>query len=160
MDIYKLKFTILQMEVFRLLCIRAGEKLNQRQAANLLAVSPTAIAKSLPLLEKEALITVEKSKTMNLTLISLNREHPKTTCLKRAENLKLFYESGLAELLEEKHPGCTIILFGSYAKGEDTTTSDIDLAIIGSKGKPLDTRQYKAVLSDFPTKNRRVSVGG
>ncbi len=142
MDMYKLKFTILQLEMFRLLCIRAGERINQRQLAGLLKVSPTAVAKSLGMLEKEGLIAVQRSKRMNLTLIALNRDNKKAVQLKRAENLKMLYESGLVEFLEESNPGCTIILFGSYAKGEDIASSDMDLAIIGSKGKKLDLSGY------------------
>ena len=35
MDIYKVKFTSLPGDVFRLLCIKAGETLSQRQIANM-----------------------------------------------------------------------------------------------------------------------------
>jgi len=135
MDTYKLKFTKLQMEIFRLFCIKTGEKLNQRQIAKLLQVSPTAIAKSLPLLEKNNLLKIKKHKEMNLIQVTLNRENYKTRQLKRVENLKLLYESNLPSKLIEQYPGCTIILFGSYAKGEDTFTSDIDIAIIGTAKK-------------------------
>jgi len=146
MDTYKLKLTKLQMEIFRLLCVKTGEKMNQRQIARLLKVSPTAIAKSLPNLEKEERITVEKSREMNLTAISLNRENPRTIQLKRAENLKMLYETGFPEFIEEKHAGSTIILFGSYSKGEDTTKSDIDIAVIGSKAKQIDLKKFEKML--------------
>src|SRR3989338_10887466 len=110
---YKLKFTRLQNEVFRLLCIKAGEKISQRQAAILLNVSPTAIAKAIPLMEKDSLIKVHRDKKMNLNFIELNRDEPRSLEFKRAENLKLIFEFGLSDFLEEKFPGCTIILFGS-----------------------------------------------
>ena len=140
MDTYKLKFTRLQNEIFRLLCIKAGKSLNQREIARILRVSPTAVAKAVKLLEKESMIKIEKSKTMNLTLIQFNRE--KAIALKRIENLKQIYESGFAEFLSEKFPGSTIVLFGSYSLGEDTTASDIDIAIIGSKEKEIDLTNY------------------
>ena len=140
MDTYKLKFTRLQNGIFRLLCIKAGKSLNQREIARILKVSPTAVAKAVKLLEKESMIKIEKSKTMNLTLIQLNRE--KAVALKRIENLKQIYESGFAEFLSEKFPGSTIVLFGSYSLGEDTTASDIDIAIIGSKEKEIDLTNY------------------
>jgi predicted nucleotidyltransferase len=141
METYKLKFTQLQLEIFRLFCVKAGEKLNQRQIAKLLNVSPTAIAKALPVLEKEELIKVSKSKEMNLNIVELNRENRRTIQLKRAENLKMLYESGLADELIEHYPGCTIVLFGSYARGEDMSTSDIDIAIIGTKKKSIITKK-------------------
>ena len=141
---YKLKFTKLQNEIVRLLCIKSGEKINQRTIAKLLNVSPTAIAKATKLLEQEKLIRIEKSKTMNLTQIELNR-NKETIEQKRIENLRLIYESKLINLLEEKFPASKIILFGSYSKGEDTIESDIDIAIEG-KEKKIDLKNYEKLL--------------
>lgn len=146
MDTYKLKFTRLQLEIFRLLCIKAGDKLNQRQIAKNLKISPTAIAKSLPTMEKEGLIKVTRNANINLNYVELNRDNQKTMLLKRAENLKLIYELNLVDFLEEEFPGTTIILFGSYSRGEDTTTSDIDIAIIGAKEKHIDLSIFEKKL--------------
>lgn len=145
MDTYKLKFTLLQNEIFRLLCINAGEKLNQRQIAKHLKATPTGIAQALQGLIKENLVKVEKSSTMNLNLVFLNRDQ-KTLKLKQIENLKQINESSLAEHLEEAFPGTTIILFGSYCRGEDTLTSDIDIAIIGAKPKSIALISYEKLL--------------
>ena len=141
MDMYKLKFTKLQNEIFRLFCIKMIS-LNQRGVARMLKVSPTAIAKSIKGLEKYGLIKTEKSKTMNLISIQFNGDNPQAIALKRVENLKLIYESGLVGFLEETFPGCTIILFGSYSLGEDTEKSDIDVAIIGSKQKQINLIKF------------------
>ena len=146
MDTYKLKFTKLQNEIFRLLCIKVGKPLNQRKISKLLKVSPTAVGKAIKLLENNELIRIDKSKEMNLNLISLNRDNTKAVSLKRVENLKMIYELGLFDFLEEKFPGCTIILFGSYSRGEDTIKSDIDIAIIGSKEKELDLEKFEKKL--------------
>ena len=140
MDIYKPKFTRLQQGIFRLLCIKAGQSLSQREIARLLKVSPTAIGKAVKGMD---LIKVEKS-SMNLNSISLDRD--KAISLKRAENLRLIHESGLADHLEESFPGCAIILFGSYSMGEDTVSSDIDIAVIGSKEKKIDPETYERLL--------------
>ena len=145
MNTYKLKFTRLQNEIFNLFCIKAGESLNKRQISKLLKVSPTAVAKSLPLLEKEGLIRVNKGKEINLDYVELDRNQ-RTMLLKRTENLKLMYQSGLLEFLEEKFPGTTIILFGSYSRGEDTIKSDIDIAIIEGKEKDVDLKKYDETL--------------
>jgi len=139
-DTYKLKFTILQLEIFRLLCVKTGQQLNQRQIAKHLNVSPTAVAKALPLLEKEQIVKIDRGLT---NAVQLNRDSQKTVELKRAENLRLLYESGLPEFIEESYPGCTIILFGSYARGDDTTRSDIDIAVIGTKEKDIDLSEYE-----------------
>ncbi len=51
--------------------------------------------------------------------------------LKRVENLKMIYESGIVEELSERFLGGVIILFVSYSYGEDIVRSDIDIAVIG-----------------------------
>jgi len=144
MDIYKLDFTILEMEIFSFLALRAGEKFSQRELAKILNVSPTAVANSLKKLKEKELVKVEKTKTINF--VTFNRDNNKSIHLKRSENLKNIYISGLADFLEEQLAGATIILFGSYSRGEDTKGSDIDIAVIGRKDKKLDVEKYEKSL--------------
>lgn len=153
MDMYKVKWTRLQARVFRFLCIKAGQGLNLRGIARPLKVSPTAVSNALIELEKEGLIKVKKSKTMNLMSIEFNRDDKKAVEMKRVENLKMIYESGLFDFLFNEFPGCTIILFGSYSRGEDVwvweseeNRSDIDIAIIGAKGKKVDLTRFDKML--------------
>lgn len=146
MDIYKLKFTRLQNEIFRYLSIKSGISLNLRGLARPLDVSPTAVSKALKLLKKEELVKVEKDPDSKRLSIELNKKNPKVFSLKRIENLKLIHESGLVEFLEEKFPGCAIILFGSYSTGEDTANSDIDIAIIGSKETDVQLTKFDKLL--------------
>ena len=152
MEIYKEKFTSLQKEILRFFFIKSGESFNQRQIALNLNVSPTAIAKSLPALEKESLIKLIKKEGDNRILVELNKDNPLVFNLKRAENLKMLYESGLAKYLSDNFAFTTIILFGSYSLGEDIETSDIDLAIIGSKEKKLNLEKFEKLLQ------RKISI--
>ena len=140
----KQKLTRLQEEIFRLLCLKAGKKLNQSEIASMLEVSSAAVSKSIPLLEKEKLINVDRSNKIKLILVELNRDNSKTVELKRVENLRLIYESGLLDYLEVSFPGKTIVLFGSFSRGEDTTSSDIDIAIF-AKNKDIDLGKYEKV---------------
>ena len=153
MDMYKVKWTRLQTEIFRFFCIKSGQILNLRKTAKSLKASPTAVSNALVELEKEKLLIVKKSKTMNLLSIEFNRDNKQTIELKRAENLKMIYQSGLSEFLFNKFPGCTIILFGSYSKGEDVwigetieNRSDVDIAIIGTKEKKIDLTKFNKLL--------------
>lgn len=150
---YKIKWTRLQTEIFRLLCIKAGQILNLRGIARNLKVSPTAVSKALTELEKEELVVVKKSEIINLLAIEFNRNNPKAIQLKRAENLKMVYESGLSNFLYHEFPGCTIILFGSYSKGEDVyfgdedeRNSDLDLAVIGTKSRSVDLTKFNKLM--------------
>jgi predicted nucleotidyltransferase len=150
MEMYKLKWTRLQNEIFSFLCMNAGQKFNLRALANELKVSPTAISKSVKQLEKEEIIYIEKSKTMNLTYVQFNRNNERAVNLKRVENLRMIYESGLNKFLYQTFPGCTIILFGSYSMGEDIwlgfmddRSSDLDIAIIGIKERNIKLDEFE-----------------
>lgn len=152
-NIYKLKLTILQQEILRLLFIKAGMTINARGIARILEVSQPAVSKALPLLEKEGFIKVEKDKESKRLSIELNRDKHDTIWLKRADNLKQIYDSGLVQFLYDNFPGAVVILFGSYAFGEDTIKSDIDLAIIGAKEKALDLNKFQKMLERAITIN-------
>jgi len=146
METIKLKFTPLQADIFRFLCENVGYETNQSLVAKKLDVSSTGVAKALKSLERNELIAVKRNKLMNLNIIQLNRENPRAVQLKRVENLRAIYESGILEKLEEDFAGATIILFGSYSKGEDTNKSDIDIAVIGRKDKIIDLLVYEKFL--------------
>ncbi len=154
MDMYKLKWTRLQAEVFRFLCIRAGQSLNLRGIARSLKVSPTAVSNALAQMEREGIVKVKKSRTMNLLSIEFNRNSGRVIEMKRVENLKLVYESGLSNFLFNEFPGCAIVLFGSYSRGEDVWSgevgeeirSDIDIAVIGTKGKEVGLAKFEKLL--------------
>ena len=142
-NIYKQKFTPLQQEILRLLFSKIGIKLNQRQIANFLEVSAPAITKAIPKLEEERLINVEQDIDTKRWAIEINTENQKAVQLKRVDNLKFIFETGLAYFLEEHFAGGTVILFGSYSRGEDIFNSDIDIAVIGRKRKEIDLKKFE-----------------
>jgi len=145
-NIYKLKLTNLQQEILRLLFIKSGTSLNQRQISKYLNVTSPAVMKALPLIKNENLITIQQDKESKRLSIELNRYNHRIMQLKRVDNLKQIYESGLYDILEKEFVGATIILFGSYSRGEDITNSDIDIAIIGRKGKEINLSKFENIL--------------
>lgn len=158
MDTYQIKWTKLQLEIFRLLCIKSGQTLNIRSIARLLKKSPTSISNALHDLERHGLIKVKKADNMNLFSIELNRSNPEVINMKRIENLKLIYESGFARFLRDSFPGTAIILFGSYSRGEDVwideeNKSDIDIAIIGTKNRNVKLTEFNKRLERTITIN-------
>lgn len=156
----KLKLTTLQQEILRFLFMHAGEVFNARGLALSLKVSQPAIAKALPLLKKQGLINVSKDIKSKRLSIELNRENPLVIGMKRADNIKQLYESGLADFLKEKFPSWTIIVFGSFARGEDTSKSDIDIAIIGAKIKAhIKKLSYRLGPYDLPTSRSSINLG-
>jgi predicted nucleotidyltransferase len=150
MDMYKLKFTSLQLTILRYLSLTVGVKYNKRRLAIELGVSPTAISKALQKLVKGKLVKLTQDKFSKNYKIELNFDNFQTIKLKRVYNLQFIYESGLAEYLIFKHPGCTVIMFGSFSRGEDTIDSDIDIAVIGCDEKKLDLHKYvKSLLREI-----------
>lgn len=152
-NIYKSKFTLLQQEILRYLFVKAGASFNARGLARPLERTQAGIIKALPKLAKEDLVKIKKDKNSGRWSIELNRDNSKAIALKRAENLKMIYESGLVDFLEEKFPGTTIILFGSYSRGDDVWTneteehkSDIDIAVIGTKEKETALTKFDKLL--------------
>jgi predicted nucleotidyltransferase len=143
----KLKLTNLQQDTLRVLFVHSGQSLNQRTIARILKVSSPAVMKALPALEKDGLIKLEQDKESKRWAIQLNSENSKAMQLKRVENLKLVYESGLADYLGNELSGSTIFLFGSYSFGEDNFQSDIDIAVIGRKEKTLNLEKFEKIFS-------------
>lgn len=153
MDMYQIKWTRLQAEIFRFLCIKAGQGLNLRGIARALKKSPTAVSNVLKDLKKEELIKVKKAGNINLLSIEFNRDNENAINMKRVENLNLIYESGLDKFLQDNFPGTAIILFGSYSRGEDIWTneseehkSDIDIAVVGRKDKIINLEKFEKLL--------------
>lgn len=70
--------------------------------------------------------------------ISCNQQHHLNLTRKIAYNLTMIYESGIIEEVHKIIPSPrAIILFGSYRKGDDIDTSDIDIGIeVFSDEKP------------------------
>ena len=86
MDMYTIKWTRLQAEIFRLFCIKAGQSLNLRGIARLLKKSPTAVSNALQGLEKQGLIKVKKADNINLLSIEFNRDNEKAIELNNEDN--------------------------------------------------------------------------
>ncbi|MFB6200263.1 MAG: nucleotidyltransferase domain-containing protein [Candidatus Nanohaloarchaea archaeon] len=97
-------------------------------------------------LEETGFLTVEKRR--NLKIARFNRENQESINTKRIINLEQLYSSGLVSKLEEKymHPE-TIVLFGSFSRGEDTEKSDIDIAVISFETADIETEVMERPVS-------------
>lgn len=144
MDRYKLKWTGVEQQIVKQLCTTPTTTYNAYELARILNVSPTAIGTASKRLAQKEIATVYKKGTLH---IKLNRERKEVFQLKRIINLKEIYESNILNTLTEHIPGATIILFGSYAHGEDTEQSDIDIAIIGYTERKIILSTYEKKLN-------------
>ena len=93
-----------------------------------LEISKTTANKIVTLLVNEGFLS--KKVLGKVWRISCNQDHIYNYSKKIAYNLMMMYESGIIEEIHKliENPRA-IILFGSYRKGDDDETSDIDIAV-------------------------------
>jgi len=104
-------------------------RIHVREYARIMNISPPTASKTLKRYEKEKILRSETQ--FNHILFSANKANKQFIVLSRIYWGKKL--SPLLDELEDRLLNPTIILFGSLAKGETKTDSDIDLAIIAPK---------------------------
>lgn len=106
-------------------------------------LSPTSVKLHVETLKKEGLIENVASEPFNG--FKALRENPEFIFEKKISNLIELKNSQIIEELKEKYPK-SIILFGSYSKGEDIESSDIDL-FVNSGSFNLDFEKFEKKLN-------------
>ncbi len=114
-----------------------------RELARKLDISPPAVSNAVRKMERKGFFIVEKGQQHK---VSVNTQNKLFRNLKRAFNLKKIYESGLFDLIASHYPLNTVVLFGSYSRGDDMERSDIDIAILDAKEKKLEFGLYEKIL--------------
>ena len=67
--------------------------------------------------------------------------------LKRFYNTERLFETGLVDSLRDVYQEPeVIVLFGSYSRGEDISSSDIDIAIIAPKEREFSAEKFERTL--------------
>lgn len=80
----------------------------------------------------------------NLPIYKANRENKEFLFYKKINNQNIIKESGLVDYVYDFCLPDTIILFGSFSKGEDIKESDIDI-YVQSKEKKLLLEKYEKI---------------
>jgi predicted nucleotidyltransferase len=115
-----------------------------RELARLTGLSMPGIRKIVKRLEKEGLLASKKEAVVTNVAATRNE---KFLALKRSYNIYSIFLTGLLDFLKEKYEQPeSAVLFGSYAKGEDISASDIDIAIITSKRLSVDLSPFEKIL--------------
>jgi len=119
-----------------------GREFYVRELARLSKKSPMTISKRLRNYEKEHIL--ESEKRLNHLLFKGNPSSIMFRQKKINYNLEKIYSCGLIEFLESKfdYPEA-IILFGSWAKGENIDKSDLDLLIISPVKKEVSMEKFR-----------------
>ncbi|MFA6888491.1 MAG: nucleotidyltransferase domain-containing protein [Candidatus Woesearchaeota archaeon] len=111
-------------------------------------IAHTSIKHNIDCLMKAGLIfeTIEKKGQRKFPLYTANRDAKKFKTAKVLYNLKSVQESGIIEYLEEKLAPKVIVLFGSYRRGEDVESSDIDL-FVECKEEQINITKYEKIFA-------------
>jgi len=108
----------------------------------------TSVKKHLMDLKKRAIVTelLEKKGKRYFPIYTANMENREYKIYKRAHNLLSLEESGVIDVLKDEFMPACIVVFGSYARGEDVEDSDIDIFLECKEGK-IGMEQFEKQLS-------------
>jgi len=133
-------------KIIKFFILNPDKEFHIRQLSKLVKKSPTTISKYLKEQEKKGILKSDKK--LNHLFFRANSEGKKFKLIKLNYNLWNLYETGLIDFLikEFNHPK-TIVLFGSYSRGEDSSNSDIDLFIVSSLKKHPSLDKFEKKLN-------------
>ena len=132
-------------KVFSIFIDNPNREFHLRELCRLLSLSMPTIISTTNILAKKKLLV--KFKDSILTKCAANMDNVCFIRHKRIYNLENIYFSGIIEFLSNSYnrPQC-IILFGSFARGEDIEKSDIDIAIVTHKRLDINLEKYSRIL--------------
>ena len=119
-------------------------KLRVRHIERELKVPLPSVIRYTKELEQERIL--KRTEIANITLYSSDRTSKIYLLEKKLFNIHQLHASGLLDFLVEELSNPTIAVFGSYARGEDTEESDIDLYIETHSKKKINLEKYEKAL--------------
>ncbi len=127
---------ITQLRVLGLFVKNPYERYYLREAARTLKISPMTVKRALDLLVGDRLLVREEFK--DRLLYKANMESLTFRHMKAAYNLAWLEGKGIVNYLKDRLPGMSsLVLYGSFAKGENDEKSDIDLLAIAPQKKEV-----------------------
>ena len=121
------------------------DNLRVRQIERKLKLPLPSVIRYTKELEKENII--KRNITSEVTFYTADRSSKEFILGKKLFNLKNLHTSSLIDFLKNELSNPVIVVFGSYSKGEDIESSDIDLYIETLSKKSLNLDKYKKKLN-------------
>ncbi len=119
-------------------------KIRVRQLERILKVPLPSIIRYCKELEEEGIL--KTTIIGEVKFYTPNNSSEKYVIEKKFYNIRKIYDSGLINFLKKEFYNPTIILFGSYFRGEDKEDSDIDIFIETKIQKKVDLKKYEKIL--------------
>ncbi len=128
---------ITPLSVLELFIKNPYERYYLREASRILDISPMTVKRALDLLVEDRMLLREEFKKQ--ILYKANMESIAFKHLKVAYNLAWLEKKDIVNYLKENLAGLSsLVLYGSFAKGENDEKSDIDLLAISLSGTKKD----------------------
>ena len=116
-----------------------------RELARQFTLAPTTVSKYLQQFAEQGIL--ERKEERHHLLFRADTNNPLFQAQKIEYNLQRIQQSGIVPFLEEKlNFPRAIIVFGSYAKGENTPQSDLDLFVLTETITEPKMEQYETIL--------------
>jgi DNA polymerase sigma len=133
------------MDILTIFLDNPEKEFHVRQIARMLKKSPTTISLHLHNLKNKKILNSRKER--NHLLYQVNLDNKLVKDQKLFHNITRIRSSGLIDYLLDyyNHPSA-IILFGSFRKAENISTSDIDICIITPKKQEPNFEKYEKKL--------------
>jgi len=113
-----------------------------KEISKKIALAPVSVRNYIEDLQNENLIRKKEAKPFNGFVA--NRESEKFTFYKKVYNIYTLRE--LTEFLVSEYYPKVIIVFGSYSRGEDVESSDIDLFLLSKSKKDVELKIFEKKL--------------
>ena len=130
-----------------------NKKFHVRMLAEETGFSTTAISRSIEELQYFRIVTVEETDLTKDVKADLSSDA--YTFYKTIFNLYRLKRYGFVDRLIDLYTPEVIVLFGSFAKGEDIEESDIDICILSSKENEFSQKDIEHYQKEFC---RRINV--
>jgi predicted nucleotidyltransferase len=119
-------------------------KLRVRQIEREVKVPLPGVIRYVKELEEEGIL--KSLEIANIKVYMANRVSEKYLLEKKLFNVKELYEVGLIENMVKEFSNPTIVVFGSYSRGEDVEKSDIDIYIESVSKKRIKFEKFEKKL--------------
>lgn len=127
-----------------------GREFHIRELSRITKISAPTILLAVELLEKRGFLITYKKGNLKIVKASSTTAFYRS---KRVRNMEKIYESGLVDYLINKYENPkAVVLFGSFSRGDDIETSDIDIAVLTTAHKELDLKSFEKKLA------RKISI--
>lgn len=121
-----------------------GREFHLRQLAEILKVSPATVKSKISTAVRQKVILTRRER--NVLMFSPNLDHKNFKRLLSDYNVNRIRASGLVSFLEDRFTLPCVVLFGSWAKGENRKGSDIDVFVMAEDKKTLDLSKFEKKL--------------